>query len=499
MTASEAWRSLHPLSPVVNLLPRLLATARAAWPLALALVFGRGGRVEVFDLGLFALPLGVAVLGSVLHWASLRWRVVDGRLEIRTGIFVRQVRVIAADRVQHVSTIQRLTHRMVGLVELEVETAAGREVEGLLSALSRADAEELIAGLRGAAPAPIGGRWVTNDLGDLFRFGATGTRWGIAFAVFGTLFEVVQWRDPTRLESMGVALGILGGSAFALALLSGTWLVSTGLAMLRHWGFTLSERGDALVCEEGLFTRRRVEIRPGKVQTVSVHEPWLRRLVGVASVVVSTAAARSRGGGTERAEAMVPVVDPEEVPALLHRVAPEIPHDLASIPRRPADPRGRVRALARAGLRTAILAAVITALVWPWGLVSFAAVPVALSAAELGFRAQRWAITPTVLLAEGGWWRRTAVVVPRAKVQVVWVAAGPFLRRRGLAQLSVAVAGGRVSLPILDAALAEALAAEIRDLPRPLRPPPPTSGGESEAPRSPPPDSLPAGTTPSPE
>jgi putative membrane protein len=461
MTASDGWRSLHPLSPLVNLLPRLLATARGAWPLALALIFGRGGRIESFDLGLLVLPLGVAIVGSAVHWATLRWRVIDGRLEIRTGLFVRQMRVIAADRVQHVASIQRLTHRLVGLVEIEVETAAGREVEGLLSALSRADADALVAGLRPAAPARPDTRWFANDVGDLFRFGATGTRWGIAFAVFGAGFELAQWQDPDRLDRIAGALGALGAVAAIIALLTGTWLVSTALAVVRHWGFALVERGDALVSEEGLFTRRRVEIRPGKVQLVAVHEPWLRRLAGVSSVVVSTAAARTRAGGTEQAEAMVPAVSPEAVPALLHRVLPEIPLDLPALPREPADPRARIRALAGAAFRWSLLAALIALLARPWGALAFLGVPVAVAVAELGFRAQRWAVTPALVVAEGGWLRRTAVVVSRSKVQAVWLTAGPFLRRRGLARLTVAVAGGQLSLPILDARRAVALAEEI--------------------------------------
>ncbi|MBA2321357.1 MAG: PH domain-containing protein [Deltaproteobacteria bacterium] len=487
------WRSLHPLSPLVNLLPRLIGAVRSAWPVGLAILFGRGGRLHLLDAALLSLPLVFAGTGSMLHWLTLRWRVVDRRLEIRTGLLTRQVRVIAADRVQHVASVQRLTHRLTGLVELEVETAAGREVEGLLSALSRADAEELVAGLgHPSAPPPAAAAaapsaWYRNDVSDLFRYGATGTRWGLALFVFGIGFEIAQWQDSDRLAALASTLGPVGGAAGLLALLTGTWLVSTGAAMMRHWGFSLVERGDSLVAEEGLFTRRRVEIRPGKVQLVAVHEPWLRRMMGIATVVASTAAARSRAGGTEQAEALVPVVYPDGIGPLLHRLLPEIPLDPSSIERHPAHPRARLRALGGAAFRSTLIGGGIAAFTWPWGVVALlVGVPVAVLFAELGFRAQRWAVTSELVLAEGGWWRRTAVAVPRAKVQVVWLTAGPLMRMRGLARLTVAVAGGQISLPLLDATMASHLAEEIRVPLRPPRTSPPTEEDASGSPPPPP-------------
>jgi putative membrane protein len=499
MTTSDRWQTLHPLSPFVNLLPRLIAALRSGWPLLLAVLFGRGGRLQTLDAFLLSLPLTIAAVGSFVHWATLRWRVVDRRLEIRTGLLTRQVRVIAADRVQHVATVQRLTHRITGLVELEVETAAGREVEGLLSALSRAQADGLIAGLGGGAAPAVESRWYRNDLADLFRFGATGTRWGLAVVVFGIGFEIAQWQDPDRLEALADTLGPLGAAAGLLALLTGTWLVSTLTAIVRHWDFSLVERGESLVAEEGLLTRRRVELRPGKVQLVAVHETWLRRLAGIATVVVSTAAARSRAGGTEQAEALVPVVAPDGVGAVLDRVLPGVASEWNEIPRSPADPRGRLRVWVAALLRSGAIAGLVALVAWPWGALAALVVPLALVSAELGFRAQRWAVTDGLVLAEGGWWRRTRVVVPRAKVQSVWVTAGWLLRRRGLARVTVAVAGGQVALPFLDAGLAGRLAAVLRDPPRPPRTAPPTGEASNGSPRTSPPDPPRSDPTPRPE
>ena len=56
------WRSLHPASLAVNLLPQAWRTVRGAWPLLLALFFGGAGMgVQVFDLSLLLAFFAVAL------------------------------------------------------------------------------------------------------------------------------------------------------------------------------------------------------------------------------------------------------------------------------------------------------------------------------------------------------------------------------------------------------------------------------------------------------
>src|SRR6185503_14051289 len=125
-------------------------------PIALAFVYGQANGQGLFDLGLLLLFFGLAIGNTLVHYLTLRYRLADGRLEIRSGLLNRQARVIAADRVQNVEMVRNVFHRLSGLVEVRIETASGTEVEGLLSALSVADAEALIGALeaaRGEVPA----------------------------------------------------------------------------------------------------------------------------------------------------------------------------------------------------------------------------------------------------------------------------------------------------------------------------------------------------------
>ena len=196
------WRGLHWASPLVNLLPRLWGLVRAYWPLLLALFLGNARRPEaavaLFDLvivgGLFMLGVG----GSLVHAWTLRWRVVDGRLELRTGLINRQERAISRDRVQNIEIVRGPILRLTGLVDVRIETASGTEVEGLLSALSEDDAQVLVAALRPGTPtasvaAPHEEPLTATGLTELIVHGALSPGGG-AIAVLAGL--TLDWWGP---------------------------------------------------------------------------------------------------------------------------------------------------------------------------------------------------------------------------------------------------------------------------------------------------------------
>ena len=193
------WKVLHPLSVVVNLVPRTWSVIKSMWPIFLILLFGgRADGQSLFDIALLSVFLMLTFGGTILHWWTLRYRVFDGRLEVQTGFFNRQTRVIAPDRIQNLETVSNVFHRLSGLVEIRIETASGTEVEGLLSALSVVEANALIETLESLRSGPVVDEReeqqsviARNSLIDLFRYGATATRLGAALANTGIALERV--------------------------------------------------------------------------------------------------------------------------------------------------------------------------------------------------------------------------------------------------------------------------------------------------------------------
>lgn len=84
-----------------------------------------------------------ATLVSIARYLSFRLRYADRELVIRSGLIFRNERHIPFSRIQNVDAIQNLFHRLLGVVEVRLETGGGKEEEARLSVLPLSALDEL--------------------------------------------------------------------------------------------------------------------------------------------------------------------------------------------------------------------------------------------------------------------------------------------------------------------------------------------------------------------
>lgn len=457
------WRALHPASLAVNLVPDLWRTLRQAWlPLVAVVVYGQGsGFFDLFLLGAF---LAAAAARTTAHFVSLRYRVHEGKLEIRSGILARKHRVIDASRIQDVAIVQNVFHKLAGLVELRLETAGGDGgAEGLLSAIRADEAQrlrEVLARHRGEIHAEVE-TLQTLSPAELLGFGVSAGRVGTAAVVLGLVMDAAVPVAPGMLPG-GTELmrGRDAVGVFLLVLAVG-YALSVGGAVLRFARFRLIRTAAGLAIESGLFTRQRVEIPARRVQRVLVLEPVLRRWMGYATVGIETAAVSGTDAAGVGGEAVLPMVHADDLAVLLPQVLPGLRLD--GWPGTAARPpvSALVPALVAATIRWSALgaaAAIFLDAPWVLGLVAWGWL-----SSALDWRGQGWAVDGTHVLSRQGFVRRFTTLVHREKIQSVRWVQGPVQRALGLGRVVLWVPGGRVVLPSLPAAEARALADALRE------------------------------------
>ncbi|MDY7226077.1 PH domain-containing protein [Hyalangium rubrum] len=481
------WQRLHPASALANLLPVTLRLLRGmAVPLVtLALVSRKDG-----ELARLLVPASVFFILSlaftVLHALSTRYRLAGGRLEIVSGFVFRRTRTIDVTHVQNTEVVQPFTHRLLGLVQVKIETASGLKSEGELSALSPEKAQELISALqtaRGAAAPTAEAAPVTEELivqnspRDLVRYGATATGLGVGAVLVGlaldeveasrVVFRVLERRWEAWAGSGVLWVGVVVGVLVALTLL----LVGNGVvAAVRYHGFRLAKAGERFQASFGLLTRRQVGLNLHRIQLVTVDEPLPRRWLRFGSVEVETAGLRTGEANVEQAEVVVPVVAAERMSTVVRELVPELPGELSELTLNPPHPRALWRARVRAVVSGSLVALLLTGLLWPWGALAWGLLPLELWRAWLDHRHQGWLLTEHLVIVRTGFWRRRTSVLRRGRIQSVSAVQGPLERRHGLGHAQVAVAGANVSLP--SVAWEEAL--RLLDVLSPRRPRPST-------------------------
>ena len=441
---------LHPLA-LLTIARRFIGASLI--PLV-ALLVSLGTKVLV-PLLLAALLLGVPL--AVLSWLRFRYLVVGGRLELRSGVFSRNVRTVPLDRIRGIDVSAPFLHRLLGLVKVEVEAAAGggSKAELSLAAVSRAQADTLRAVLLGAGAAVETGPAIVYRAGAgmLALGGVTSLRYLVApLAIVGVAFNLLDDLPGGLLERAEDAASDLlpthplGITAFAAGALLFVLVIGAAGSLLVDWNFTLTDDGERLTASRGLLNRRVVTIDRERLRGADVHDTPLRRMLRLVSVTAVVAGLRGRTGGTT----LAPVLTADDTQRLLRVVDPRAPDPAAPLVRHPRAARSRRLQRAVALPLLAVLAAAAFRAPWAVGgavvLVVLAVVLALDRYRQLGhgFDGRR------LVLRGGSLLRRWSELDP-AGVVAYELRSSPGQRRAGLCTLVVHLGQGAGSRRALDA------------------------------------------------
>jgi putative membrane protein len=467
LSTETPWRRLHPASIWVNALPRTLKAVGAMWWLLIPFVLGDTQVVfGLVEMVILVLVLGSGLISSFLHYTTLRYRLHEGMLEIRYGLLNRRSRRLDPHRIQNIELVKNPLHKAFGLVELRVETAGEAREEGLLSAMSEAEATRLRGAMEAiraerapAAPAPQEQEILRVSFVELLAFGLSASlrTYGFALIVVLSGAQVMRGAESGILHDWSEKLGgafllAVGVLAIFLAFLS---VLLKGI--VRHWKHRLVKEPYGVRTEEGLFTRRKVEVPFAKVQVLKVREPLLRRLMGYGSMHVETAGLGSVKEGLFSAETIVPMVHRSELNTALRAASPDLDVDPWSMVLKPPAKRALARARITGCLEMAPIVGVLSVLYFPTGLLSLVLIPWVFFWSRLQWMRYGWALTEGHLVVQRGVLQRETRVMAREKVQALHVFQGPLMCWYGLARLHVFVADAQVALPPLDEADSQAL------------------------------------------
>jgi putative membrane protein len=440
VTEVELEGRLHPLGIVV-VARRLVGLSMIP---ALAIFLSAGTRVVVPAL-LVALLVGVPL--AILSWWRFRYRVAGGRLELHSGVISRSVRTIPLERVRGIEVTEPFLHRLLGLVHVDVEAAAGggQSAELSLAAVSRAQADELREALLGSAraaaeleeaePPPL----YRATPGLLALAGITSMRYLLApAAIVGVAVNLADDLPGRFVEDAAEAaadrfptdlLGLAVAAAAAVVVV----LVSAAVgSLLVDWGFTLRDEGERLTAARGLVTRRLVHVDRERVRGADVRDTPLRRPFRLASVSAIAAGVGGRSGGT----LLAPAIGSAELPALLVAVDPVAPDPDGPLVVHPPPARSRrvVRAVA---LPVAGLVAAVALGAWWGAALALAATAVAVLLALDRYRQLGHAFDGRRLALRDGSLRRRWTELDPEGVVSVSLRSSPGQRRAGVATLTV--------------------------------------------------------------
>ncbi|WP_405145145.1 PH domain-containing protein [Sphaerisporangium sp. NBC_01403] len=403
---------IHPFQEVVRSAPALIGLLFAGST--------QGGRGHLWSLA----GLGIMLVVGTLRWFTTTYRVTPQYVQVRKGLFRRQVLTAPRDRIRTVDVTSHVLHRLLGLARVEIGTGRSDRKDGgtlKLDALHATEVERLRDELlhrRPAAPgavvpapstAPVtSGGPVTPD--DAAPSGGPATAGGAvspaedAYARRSAETELAALRPawirfgPFTLSGL-VTVGVLAGFVSRIAsegnvdLLSigpvrqvadwfgrgALWLQVAGSVallavfvavastlgyVLAFWRFRLTRTaGGTLHVTRGLITTRATTLEERRLRGVELSEPLLLRAASGARVIAVATGLRVGRGAQRGGSMLLPPAPRAEAQAVAARVLGTAgPLAAELVPHGPAALRRRfTRALACCGSLTLVLLAL-----WHW-------------------------------------------------------------------------------------------------------------------------------------
>ncbi|MFI6596957.1 PH domain-containing protein [Nonomuraea sp. NPDC050536] len=451
----------------------------------------RLGAMVAASAGLVLLIAAGALAYDLARLRTTSWRLTDDRLELRSGIAVRQHRSIPLDRVRSVDVKADPVRRAFGLTVVKVGTGehTGERTELTLDPLTRQEAETLRRTLLHTDEAehedgPLAElRWswiryaplsVWSFLGGALVLGALAKvlDWvGVDLYTTDTAKAAWQWliARPWVTVPLVVAANAVIGTVGALLLYAETW-----------GRYRLEREPGRLRLRRGLLTSRSLTLEERRLRGVELSEPLLLRLGGGARVkAVATGLAKKEEHEHEDLAALTPPMPRDLAERIATRVARLAPEPVAAIagvstsgPGRSgahaapvADPGwiGRLpghpgaalrRRIVRALAAVVLLAAAAAAArgwvgAWVWA-VPVAALPALLWVAFDAYRGLGHALGDRHLVMRAGSAGRSTVALDRGGI-VGWTIKQSFFQRRAnLVTVSATTAAGKGHYDVLD-------------------------------------------------
>lgn len=397
------------------------------------------------------------LVGGIANWWRFLFKVEDGLIHIKSGIFVRKNLYLTKDRIQVIDITAGIIQRIFGLVRLDIQTAGASSRAASIEAITREKAEEINRLLRQKKSQEDGDmsesavfeledeikQTISLPNKELLIAASTSGSFGIALSVIGTVFSQIE---PLISESQfyDYLYSILPSQTdamFYIALISGfivfAWLLSFFGTLLKYGNFSLEIKEKEIVISRGIFEKKRSTVPFNRIQAIHISEGIIRQPLGYASLHLESAAGYGDDKGTGSI-LLFPLIKRDRIISLLDEVIPDYQKELDALTL-PA------RSLRRYIFRSTFFTTVITAAAWWWLDLNFAIWILPLLAILWGWlkykdTALGWA--EDILALRNRALSKSTAYIKKKRVQDVSVSQSPFQRYRDLCTVEVYVASG---------------------------------------------------------
>jgi len=401
--------------------------------------------------------IALTFFSGIGSWYRFRFRVFEGELQIKKGIFVRKNIFMSRERIQVIDLTEGLVQRIFGLVKVEVKTAGGGTESATINAITFEEAEELKRALRtdktvieGEAVSDSDEAYVEEDefidewkisTKELVMAAFTSGNFGLIASILGALSgQMDAVINDQSIEYVKNSLPGLNNVTLiitvVIAILVISWTFSFLGVIFSYSDFSVKKTEKELLIRSGLIERKHITIPFDRIQAVRFIEGVLRQPLGCGMLYVESAGFEQNV--KERSIVLVPFISKAKMQDFFDRFLTDF-----HIPELDVTPpkKSFFRYLRRPNYLL-LIAAPIAWYFWELGWLLFLLM---IPATILGFLRYNDAglhFDSKMIAMQFRNFNRKTAFIRRKRVQVIEESTNPFQARKNLSSLTVTAASG---------------------------------------------------------
>ncbi|MDZ7688730.1 MAG: PH domain-containing protein [Halobacteriales archaeon] len=444
---------LHPVSILYRTLRQL---GRISFLVFLFFFGGTGAseEISVVLIGVVAVVVGfvVVLVWQVAYYRRFEYEITGDTFDIRSGVISRRNREIPLRRVQNVDVTENVIHRLIGIAQVNIETAGGDQSEAMLRYVGAEKAREIQRDVRRRKKELSGEETVELEEEEdrskkLYEISGREllllSTFSIDFRLVAFAFFVLSFVPPERLgvlEGISVTIAALPIAVLGLLVALVLWIIGFGTSFSRYYGFVLTRIDDTLGYERGLFNRYSGSIPLDKIQTFTLDENVLKRRFDYSTLGVETAGYSPTQSRQQGSETAVPFAKIDRVMDLAVRIG-DVENPEFTLPPKRARRRYAIRYTLILGALAGVLYVADIFVSPPDWYLPLLALPLVPVAAHLKWCNRGYYLGDGYAATRNGFWNRTTVILPYYRVQNVIESSTVLQRRWRLATVTLDTAG----------------------------------------------------------
>jgi putative membrane protein len=453
---------------IVNYFIILYKSLKSSWVLIPIILTKDKSDINLLNILLGALAILVYILvRSVLVYLNFKFKIKDNAFILKQGILNKSNTSIPFEKIQHINFKQNFIQQLINVTQVEIETAGAKTVEISIKALSREKAVALKKALfsKMQQAVVIENNEPTKEvlhkisISDLFKISISENHFkslALLFAfIFSGYIQVKDFLETLELDQKFDSLleenanSLVGDFFLMLVLFAFSFVISVLISFVttfvRHFNLQVSIENNRLEIDQGLITKQNNILKKQKVQSIEVITNPIKLKLGIYNVIFKQAVS-----GKINYKKIIKVVgcNLAQINVLKNILFSNT--DYSNLEKQKPDSYYKTQLFLRSFLFIIFLNGVFVIFSSSLLITNLLLVPITIVLVLLKYKKSYYYFNEDMLVVGSGQIATKTTYFEHFKLQHIKLKQTVFQKRKGLVNLVLQTASGKIILPCVD-------------------------------------------------